>query len=186
MKHRQRPGGFSLIELLIALAVAAIVLTLAVPAYGRFIARNRLAATTNELLGALLAARTLAITRNVPVLFCAGNPGVGCHGRWGEGEWVAFLDGNRNARLDAGDDVQLTGMLDRGSRIALAGNGPFRKLIVFRPSGLARTAAGAFAAGTLRVCVPEAIDLNANDLVLIGSGRAVRVSRELDGRCEPP
>lgn len=186
MKHRQSPSGFTLIELLCALAVAAIVLSLAVPAFGRIMARNRLATTTNELLAALLTARTLAITRNVSVLFCAGNADTGCHGRWGDREWIVFADTDRNSRLGPGESLHLAGTLTGADNIRLAGNGPFRKLVVFRPSGLARTAKGAFAAGRLRICAAEPLEANANDLVLIGSGRAVTESHDFAGRCPAP
>ncbi len=186
MNHRQSPSGFTLIELLCALAVAAIVLSLAGPAFGRIMARNRLATTTNELLTAMLAARTLAITRNVSVLFCAGNADSGCHGLWAEGEWIAFVDEDRNRELGRDEILHLSGTLPGARKLTIAGNGPFKKLIVFRPSGLARTVSGAFAAGRLRVCVADTLEPNANDLVLIGSGRAILQPHDFDGGCPPP
>lgn len=59
--------GFTLVELLVTVAVLAVVLGIAVPSYQSFISRNRLAATTNELVSALALARSEAVKRAKPV-----------------------------------------------------------------------------------------------------------------------
>ena len=179
----RRTGGFTLLELLITLAVAAVITALAVPSFKAITARNRLAMSSNQLLGGMRAARMLAGTRNTAVSICAGNADEGCHADWLQGEWIVFIDRPPLGVFDADDELHLADSMDMPDGLFLAGNGPFNRAIVFRPSGLARWPSGAFAAGRLRVCVNESISPNATELVLIGSGRAVSQACDLGGVC---
>jgi type IV fimbrial biogenesis protein FimT len=178
--------GLSLLELLIALAVVSIVLSIAVPSFNHMLARNRLAVVANELQLALTTARQMAIARNVPVTFCAGSPDTGCNGLWSDGQWVVFIDRDRDSQIDEDADVvRLVMQLPPSSTISLSANGALRSAVIFRPIGAAETPSGAFAAGRVRVCVEKSIRGNATDLVLIGSGRAVPEQHDFDGECPP-
>lgn len=64
-------AGFSLIELLVALAVAAIGLSLAIPAFTHMVASNQLTGNANDIVGSLRAARLEAIKRNSFSEFCS-------------------------------------------------------------------------------------------------------------------
>jgi len=181
--QRGRHCGWSFIELMIALAVMLIAVSIALPSFDRMLADTRLAAATNRLLAALVSARLTAISSNQPVTFCAGNATDGCHGRWDRQEWIVFIDQNRDGLIGDGDSVRMTDRLESQPDIRLSANGPFRKAVVFRSSGSAETLSGAFAAGRVRVCAAKPIQQNANDLVLIGSGRAVREVHDFSGNC---
>lgn len=65
--------GFSLIELLVALLVAAILLMFAIPAFSHLVNEYRLKTTANTLIGSLNTARIAAIQRNVEVQFCSNS-----------------------------------------------------------------------------------------------------------------
>lgn len=175
--------GMTLPELLSALAIASIVSTFSVMAFDRVAARSRLATSANRLLGAMISARLTAISRNVSVTFCAGNTRSGCHGDWNAGEWIAFVDRNHDGLVDSGEQVWLVDRLATAEVLELSGNGPFRRAVVFKPSGEAQTVTGAFAAGRLRVCTTRPINPNATDLVLIGSGRAESEPHDFGGSC---
>ena len=54
--QRKGAGGFSLIELMVAIAIVAILLAVAFPNFEDSMRRNRLATTTNELLGSVALA----------------------------------------------------------------------------------------------------------------------------------
>jgi type IV fimbrial biogenesis protein FimT len=65
--------GFTLIELMITLAVLAIVISLATPSFVTFINNNRTTSATNDLIASLNLARTEAIKRNGTVLIQSKN-----------------------------------------------------------------------------------------------------------------
>jgi type IV fimbrial biogenesis protein FimT len=96
---------------------------------------------------------------------------------------IVFVDADRDGTLDPEDELKLSERFSASTVIEVSGNGPFRKSIVFRPTGLAQWPGGAFAAGRLRVCTEHALTTNATDLVLIGSGRVVTEQHDFDGTC---
>jgi type IV fimbrial biogenesis protein FimT len=98
MKHRlhQSQSGFSLIELLVVVALMAILLSLAVPAMQSVISRSAMRGISGDFTLALQRARSEAINRNMCVAVCmsstanAAAPKCTTSGtNWGIG-WVAF------------------------------------------------------------------------------------------------
>ena len=69
--------GFTLLELMVAIAVLAILATVGVPSFRELIQNNRVVTQTNELVSALNFARTEAIKRgrNVRVDVTQADPG---------------------------------------------------------------------------------------------------------------
>ncbi|VAW53474.1 Type IV fimbrial biogenesis protein FimT [hydrothermal vent metagenome] len=84
-----------MIELMITLAIVAILLTVGVPSLKTFMQGNQLIASTNELVSALHIARSEAIKLNTRVSICESNDGATCGttGNWENG-WIVFVDGN--------------------------------------------------------------------------------------------
>jgi type IV fimbrial biogenesis protein FimT len=68
MKRRNR--GFTLVELMVAISVLAVLTAIAVPSFTNMINRNRLASQSNELLSAIQYARMEAIRTSTKVTFC--------------------------------------------------------------------------------------------------------------------
>ena len=61
------PRGFSLLELMIVIVVAAILAAFALPAFRTYFIRSNLASSANNLLAAMNTARTEAVKRNMYV-----------------------------------------------------------------------------------------------------------------------
>lgn len=95
----RRPAGFTLIELMIAITVAAILLGIGIPSFQETIRRNRVTTQTNNVIGALAIARSEAVKRGTSVTLCpaAGRSGADqdkCSGddKWADNGWIIFSD----------------------------------------------------------------------------------------------
>lgn len=108
LRRRGQHLGFTLIELVVALAVLGILLSVAVPAMRDFMYSQAVDAHANELATSLRMARSEALKRGYEVSVCAGANGV-CSGtaNWDKG-WVVFVDnagGAANGTLVATEKV---------------------------------------------------------------------------------
>ena len=99
----RRTAGFTLIELMITLAVVAILLGLIAPGFTTFVKNNRLTNQINTLIGTLHLARAEAANRREVVILCASDNGSACNTtRWEEG-WIMFTDDDIDAVIDPPD-----------------------------------------------------------------------------------
>ena len=87
----KRQSGVTLIELMISIAVLAILLSIAVPNFRTAIQNNRVATQGNELITAFQLARAEALKRRAPVFICASANGTTCGGAWNAG-WIVAED----------------------------------------------------------------------------------------------
>lgn len=122
--HGTRQGGYNLLELMITLMIAGMVLGFGIPTFTDFIATNRMASAANDLVTSIHAARTEAVKRRQPVTLCASSnwadAAPACDLGGGAAGWIAFVDVNANASVDAGDTVVLThGPLADGITLAI-------------------------------------------------------------------
>jgi type IV fimbrial biogenesis protein FimT len=104
--RRRTQQGFTLMELMVVLAIAGTILAIGAPSFNEFRRNNRLTGTSNEFLSALLSARTEAIKRQQPVSLCASDDSGGaapsCSGGAYNG-WIVFEDRNGNCTRDGGE-----------------------------------------------------------------------------------
>ncbi|WP_031255978.1 GspH/FimT family pseudopilin [Curvibacter lanceolatus] len=98
--------GFTLLELLVSIAIVAIMVRLAVPSYQFIINSSRISGELNGLLTSFQFARAEAVRRGLSVTVCSSANGTSCSStnNWKSG-WLVFVDVNNNASLDAGDTV---------------------------------------------------------------------------------
>jgi len=111
MQHHRRPvRGFTLIELAIVLALAAILLRVAAPGMGRGVAARALTAQAAEFMAALRFARSEAIKRGAVVTVCAAEPAATpqCQtaraADWRAG-WLVFVDRGQRGVIEAGEPL---------------------------------------------------------------------------------
>ena len=102
--------GLTLIEMMTALALLAILASIAIPSYQYLVTHNRITTDTNRLLGSLLYARSEAAKRGESVSVChtadpLASPPV-CGGTWSDG-WVVFEDVGKDGGFTAGTDTVL-------------------------------------------------------------------------------
>jgi type IV fimbrial biogenesis protein FimT len=144
-----RPRGFTLVELMITIAVAAILLGLGVPSFIEMTVRNRLVTYNNDFIASVNYARSEAIRRGTPVSVCKSSNGTGCGGTWSDG-WIVFVntDDDSPAAVDAGPPAEPILRVHE----ALAGgytldaNNNFENYVTYRADGSANNI------GTFVVC----------------------------------
>ncbi|HEX5340467.1 MAG TPA: GspH/FimT family pseudopilin [Gammaproteobacteria bacterium] len=141
--HRER--GFTLLEMLVVLAVAGILLTVAIPDFSTLIRHSRAVTAVNSLAGALNFARYSAISRNRYVTLCHSRDGQQCaaDANWEDG-WLIFanLDRDSPAQVDSGERLlYVHGPLAAGAHVTSN-----RQSFTFRPRGIRSTN------GTLLYC----------------------------------
>jgi type IV fimbrial biogenesis protein FimT len=136
-----RIGGMTLIELMVTLAVAALVVTLGAPTMLRLLARHAIAAQAEELQDAVRIGRNEAMKRGGPVVLCrtdASNTSH-CAGNAGDWQtWLLFADVARTGTFAGGDPI-LRQHLDVSSRMTVVGNAAG---VRFESTGIAHSDAG--------------------------------------------
>jgi len=119
--------GFTLIEVMTVIMVAAILLVIGVPSLTDFLADQHVRATTSDIVAEFAFARAKAIETSRRVYI--EKTGV----NWKDG-WRIFVDLNDNSAYDAGEEVKhfdgLSGNIRVCSNVA-----DFETNIIFRPDG---------------------------------------------------
>jgi type IV fimbrial biogenesis protein FimT len=97
--------GYSLVELLVALAVATVLLGFAIPGFSEFLERQRTIAAVNQIVGAVNFARHAAITHRATTVLCPAERAT-CAKRneWHLGAMI-FKDGNANGVRESNELV---------------------------------------------------------------------------------
>jgi type IV fimbrial biogenesis protein FimT len=91
---RSKSRGFTLLELMMGLAIGAVLIGIAVPSFTAIIRQNRLANQTNEFMVTLALARSEAVKRGGRISICSSNAAqTACSNapEWGNG-WLLFSD----------------------------------------------------------------------------------------------
>jgi type IV fimbrial biogenesis protein FimT len=105
---RRQHGGFSLYELLMTLALAAMLISIGLPSFSSLLARNRQAVEINALFHAFHLARKQSIMRRKVVSLCPSRDGETCldDKDWSAG-WIMFENTDRDSppRVDPGEIV---------------------------------------------------------------------------------
>ncbi len=140
MKRDRRYGkGFTLIELMVTLAIGVILMLVAVPSFITYKRNAELTSATNTLLTAINAARGEAMKQGVNAMVVPTNNGAS----WADG-WVVFVDKNRSQSYTSTDTLVLS-QAAPPSYIEVIGNSnaalstPY---IMFDSSGYPRSKAG--------------------------------------------
>lgn len=128
--------GFTLVELMIAIAVATMLVAAALPAFDEIRQEQVLHGVQHEFLATLHHAKQAAITSNRRVSLCPSTDGANClkTGTWHRG-WMVFVDRNADRSPDPGEPV-----LSRQSGLHQAltlTSSRYRRIITFQPTGTA-------------------------------------------------
>lgn len=132
-----RQHAFTLVELMVTLAVLGISVMIAVPSFLSYSRSNRTVSETNALVGALNFARSEATKRSANVTVCTSNDGLNCGAGigWASG-WIVFVntDNDAPAQVDAGEEIlQVYGATAPGNTISASA--ALTDFITYRANG---------------------------------------------------
>ncbi|PWG65274.1 GspH/FimT family pseudopilin [Spiribacter halobius] len=150
-----RERAFTLVELLVTLAVAAVLAVTVIPSFSDLVRDQRLIALSNRFNASLQLARAEAIKGGWEVVICKRNRTLRCDASagWHQG-WMIFRDNNRDRHCedgdgdgtcdgDSGEIVRASGAVTGGLAID-AGAGNTATRIVYEPTGFADGYPGTF------------------------------------------
>lgn len=144
--------GFTVIELLITLAVSSILVANAFPNFSALIAQERSIILTNTLASAFAYARTEAITKQINVVTCQSNDGIECNGSqdWHNG-WIIFSDKNSNRQRESDETLlRVYRSANDGTEVKFFGSGPRPNYYMkHKPAGTA------YPNGSFIICNPN-------------------------------
>ena len=128
-----KPNGFTLMELMVTVAIAAIVMTIGIPSFQDTIRENRLTANTNTFVSSLNLARSEAIKSGRRVVMCI-SAGSTCatSGGYDQG-WIVFRDTNGDGQPNAGEIIRIFEKMPEG--MTLTGASAVDKLRGFNSDG---------------------------------------------------
>ena len=169
---RNRNTGFTLVELLITVALVAIVLGLGVPSFQSTVLNNRLTTQANALVAGLQFARSEAVKRSRRVTVCRSADGTSCaaSGGWDQG-WIVFLDADDDGDWDAGEDILRVNEALVGTGQSLVGSADVAQYISFASTGVPRKPDGTAQSGTLFLCDSRGSDYS-RTVTLSQTGKA--------------
>jgi type IV fimbrial biogenesis protein FimT len=130
-----RRRGYTLAEALIALAVAAIILTVSVPPFTNLLKTHRLSAQVDSFFSVIYYSRSESVKCNCRLVLCPSADGEQCLpvSSWHAG-WMLFKDPNQNRERDASEEiVYRAGTISNGITVT---SPTTRRRIVFQPNGL--------------------------------------------------
>jgi type IV fimbrial biogenesis protein FimT len=177
-----RARGYSLVEMVVVLSVAATLMAAGVPSVASMLASVKLSSVSNNLLFNLYLARSEAIKRNAQVVLCKSADGATCasSGGWEQGA-IVFHDVNNNGARDPGESV-IHREQPSPREIRVSGNQSVGQYVSYGPDGRSRLASGAFQAGTLTLCRQSTGSTDARQIVINSGGRP-RVQKTLVSFC---
>ena len=186
MTKRNATVGFTLVEMIVVIAISSILLSMAAPSFTRMVDRNRVDTVTNELATALFFVRSEAMKRRMNVYLCVSDDtGSDCQSEapydYAKG-WLIYMDCDGNGELGGsggvadltcdygsyttGELLQVHEKLD--THLTVMGNGNFAAKIGYAMNGRVKGIGGSLTTDLLSV---NDANVSAKKVVVANSGR---------------
>jgi len=164
-QHMKKTFGFTLIELMIAIVIAAILIGIALPSFRSSIENTRIKTQADNIFTSLVTARSEAVKRNQRVIMCKSANGTDCvtTGNWEQG-WLIYNDMDGNATVDGGaDEVVIAAYSAAPANITIRTGATYTNRVIYRTDGTST-------ADTFTVCANDDTD-TAREVIVSLTGR---------------
>lgn len=179
---KTKNGGFTLLEVMVVVAIALTLTVIAVPSFQATMTRNRIAGQVSDFFTALQFTRTEAIKQGSSVSMCASRDQLKCNttnaNAWQDG-YIVFTDINNNGAIDSGDVILKVWLASTGTETAVASNS--LSAFTFNRQG--------FAAGlpsnpvTVAISAAAKKDTSNNRCIMISLTGRIQTKAPTDGVC---
>lgn len=101
-----KSSGFTFMELLVSLAILAIIFALAIPTYGSAMARAKMGEAESAIFTSINNASNFSFIGGTRAVLCPSENGISCQNSfdWSKG-WIVFEDINANRERDSDDRI---------------------------------------------------------------------------------
>lgn len=122
-REKRRPAsGFTIIELVVVLAIVGVLAGVAAPAVMNMVRDNSIVSASNLLAASLNYARNQALIQHATVTLCKSSNGTSCASSNGyEKGWMVFVDANANGAYDTGETILKKVTLNSNNKITING-----------------------------------------------------------------
>ena len=163
----RREYGFTLIELMIAVGLAGLLLSMAVPALDIFVSNARQTGAINAFVSSIHQARSTAVTTNTRVTICPSSGGTNCEATGWNSGWIVFSDPDSDRNVDNDETILASSGEIDGLTFQSAEFGAF---LMYRPNGRVMNASLNGSSGAFTVCDNRGAD-SAKVMIIDLSGR---------------
>jgi prepilin-type N-terminal cleavage/methylation domain-containing protein len=140
MNMKKNNSGFTLLELMIVVAISGVLLMAGIPAFRSMITTNQITSKTNDLIMSLKLARSTAITSGHTASVCSSTDGATCtgvNGQWANG-WIVWVDLDNSGDLDVAagaTELIWVKQIDANSTQSIIPSNNFAQQVDFRFDG---------------------------------------------------
>lgn len=174
-----RSKGFTLVELMVTIAVAAILIGIAMPSFRNMIIDYRLGTLATDLADGVSLARSEAIKRNRTITFCKTNNATS-NRCGGSGSWQYWLVLQNAESADADDVIKRGSIASHNATIQVTSDLTNDRLN-FTTDGLGRSGSALINDAKITICATSGPAESIREVVL---GAASRTSiRKVAGGC---
>ncbi len=183
------PRGLTLVEIMVSLAIAAVLLAVAAPDFREAILRARLSTVSMDIVSAIQLARAEAVRQNAKAVLCPSVDNLNCSAAnvaWSG--WIVFVDSDGDGARDNNEPVIKAGTFPANVSVLASAAITATGRVTFGADGVARASDGrALLTATVSACVTNTRPVeNARDVSLgFGVRTAVR-RRAAAGACTTP
>jgi len=156
-----RTKGFTLIELIVTLTIAAVVLAFAVPSFMDLIERNRIRTASKDLVELLRISRLTAVEQRNEVTVCGSSDQTSC-----DNDWTTSILAIKRGEDGAADEILASMAINDKIAISKTNNNKSNPNIDFRVSGWIP-----WDQTTFTLCPVAGKQDNAYQVVISGSGK---------------